>query len=77
MTGRVEVQGRPGAAGKPRCWRGNGRRRTELEMARCPQAGTSAASMVGTSDGAAWSNVRALLASWTCRDSRPAIASYA
>jgi hypothetical protein len=24
MTGRVEVQGQPGAAGKPRCWRGSG-----------------------------------------------------
>jgi hypothetical protein len=52
MSGGLMGGGRQGAAGKRRCWRGSGRWSTAAVTARCPPAGTSAASMAGTSDGA-------------------------
>jgi hypothetical protein len=63
-------EGRPGAAGKRSSWHGSGRWPTSPVTAPCPPAGTSAASMAGTSDGADWSNGQDWLANWTRRPSR-------
>jgi len=51
---RVLAGQQRGAAGKLRCWRGSGRWPTDPVTARCPPAGTSAASMVGWSNGRDW-----------------------
>jgi hypothetical protein len=63
-------EGRLGAAGKRSSWRGSARWPTSPVTAPCPPAGTSAASMGGTSDGADWSNGQDWLANWTRRSSR-------
>jgi hypothetical protein len=59
-----------GPAGKRSSWHGSGRWPTSPMTAPCPPAGTSAASMAGTSDGADWSNGQDWLANWTRRPSR-------
>ena len=69
MSGGLMGRGRQGAAGERRCWRGSGRWPTVAVTARCPPAGTSAASMAGTSDGAGWSNGQDWQANWTRRPS--------
>src|ERR1700733_10650532 len=56
MSAGLMRRGREGAAGERSCWRGSGRWPTAAVTARSPPAGTSAASMAGTSDGADWSN---------------------